>query len=208
MHTIEQICQNFKLNPLDIVNVYSYGSRIYSTNTLDSDYDYIVVYKSSLLPSGAFKDNAKSNEDRSIQIICYSRGGFKDGLQKYDISCIECMFLPPEFVVQSKWPFKMEKINLKEFGDKIISKSSASWHSATLALRDGHFHHAKKGFYHSIRVADFALQLKNSNFTKLDFSTAKIYWSEISKINDEDFKHYLNDKMFPFRDSLFNDLRV
>lgn len=207
MHTIQEICKQFKLKEEDIVNVYAYGSRIYGTHNPDSDYDYVVVYKSALLPSGAFKDNARSNEDRSIQIICYSRGGFKDGIQKYDISCLESLFLPKEFVVQAKWPFKLEKINLKEFGDKIISKSSASWHSASLALSDGHYYHAKKGFYHAIRILDFALQLKESGFSKIDFSKAKMYWNEISKIDDNDLKHYTRDKMIKVRDIMFEDLR-
>lgn len=207
MHTLKEICSNFNIAETDIVNVYAYGSRIYGTHSADSDYDYIVVYKSALLPSGAFKDNAKSNADRSIQIICYSRGGFKAGLEQYDISCIESLFLPKEFVVQSKWPFKLEKINVKEFADKIISKVSASWHSANLAMSDGHFYHAKKGFYHAIRIADFALQLKDSNFSKIDFSTAKTYWNEISKIDDAEFKHYIKHKMYAFRDQMFEDLR-
>lgn len=207
MHTLKELCEQFNLNESDIVNVYAYGSRIYGTHSPDSDYDYVVVFKSALLPSGAFKDNAKSNEDRSIQIICYSRGGFKAGLEQYDISCIESLYLPTEFVVQKKWPFKLDKINLKEFSSKIISKVSASWHSAGLALGDGHYYHAKKGFYHAIRIADFALQLKDSNFTSLDFSTAKTYWNEISKVNDEELKHYIKHKMYPFRDRMFEDLR-
>lgn len=207
MHSVEEICQAFNLNPNDIVNIYGYGSRIYGTNKVDSDHDYIVVWKSAMLPDGSFKSNAKSTEDRKIQIIPYSRGGFKAGLEQYDISCIESLFLPQEFVILKKWPFKLEKINLKEFADKIISKVSASWHSAGLALSDGHYYHAKKGYYHAIRIADFAQQLKDSKFTFLDFSTAKLYWNEIEHVPDEELKHYIKHKMYPFRDEMFENLR-
>ena len=206
-HTLTEICKEFGLNEADIVNVYGYGSRIYGTHREDSDYDYVVVFKSAMLPDGSFKSNAKSTEDRSMQIICYSRGGFKAGLENYDISCIESLFLPSEFVVAKKWPFKMDKINIKEFASKIISKASASWHSAGLALSDGEYYHAKKGYYHAVRILDFAKQLKDSNFTKLDFSTAKAYWYEISNVADEEFKHYVKHNLYKFRDQLFNDLR-
>jgi hypothetical protein len=208
MHTLKEICAAFNLNEQEIVNVYAYGSRIYGTHNTDSDHDYIVVFKAAMLPSGAFKENAKSSEDRKIQIIPYSRGGFKAGLEQYDISCIECLYLPTNMVIQKKWPFKIEKINLKEFADKIISKVSASWHSAGLALSDGHYYHAKKGYYHAIRIADFAMQLKTSNFTTIDFTTAKLYWNEISNVNDQELKHYIKHKMYGLRDQMFLDLKA
>lgn len=208
MHSVDQLCEVFKYKKDDILNIYLYGSRVYETHQPDSDHDYIVVFKSAMLPSGAFKENAKSNEDRTIQIIPYSRGGFKAGLEQFDISCIECLYLPTNMVIQKKWPFKLEKINAKEFANKIISKVSASWHSAGLALNDGHYYHAKKGYYHAIRIADFALQLKNSNFESIDFNTAKIYWNEISKVNDDELKHYVKHKMYAFRDQMFDDLRA
>jgi hypothetical protein len=208
MHTLQEICRAFNLNEQEVVNVYVYGSRIYGTHTADSDHDYIVVFKAAMLPSGAFKENAKSSVDRKIQIIPYSRGGFKAGLEQFDISCIECLYLPSEMVIQKKWPFKLEKANSKEFAEKIISKVSASWHSAGMALQDGHYYHAKKGYYHAIRIADFALQLKDSNFTNIDFSTAKIYWNEISNVKDEELKHYVKHKMYGLRDQMFFDLRA
>ena len=173
MHNTFEICNNFKIDPDQILNVYCYGSRVYNTHQETSDYDYIVVHKGAFLESGAFRENAKSNHDRTMQIINFSRSGFKSGLENYEINCLECLYLPNDMVIQKKWPFKLEKINKKEFIDKIISKVSASWHSASLAIKDDNTEYARKGFYHAMRILDFAIQLKENNFTKIDFNTAK-----------------------------------
>lgn len=211
MHTIDQLSEIFSFKKEDVLNIYLYGSRVYKTHLPTSDHDYIVVFKSAFLPSGAFKDNAVSNEDRSIQMIAYSRTGFKAALEQYEISAIEMLYLPEDMIVQKKWNYKMDKIDIKEFAKKIISKCSNSWHHASLALADNHFYGAKKGFYHSIRIADFALQLKENSFSSLDFSNAIVYWNEIKRLSEEDegveMKRYLRDKLLPFRDSFFESLR-
>jgi len=65
----------------DIIAIYPYGSQVYGNATKYSDNDYIIVAKSTL-PSGAFKDNAISNENRTIQGTLYSRAGFIDAINK------------------------------------------------------------------------------------------------------------------------------
>ena len=68
--TPEKICESLEIDLDKIYNIYPYGSKIYGTATENSDDDFVIVYKSSLLPSGAFKDNAKSSYDRKIQGTC------------------------------------------------------------------------------------------------------------------------------------------
>ena len=68
-HTAEEICNKLNLDVNDIWNIYPYGSRVYGNNSEDSDYDYVIVYKKSLLPSGSFKDNAKSSDDYENYIL-------------------------------------------------------------------------------------------------------------------------------------------
>jgi hypothetical protein len=211
IHTIDQLAEIFQFKKEDVLNIYLYGSRVYKTHEPMSDHDYIIVFKSAFLPSRAFKDNAVSNEDRSVQMIAYSRTGFKAALEQYEIASIEMMYLSKEMVVQKKWNYKIDNINIKEFAKKIITKCSNSWHHASLALSDNNYCGAKKGFYHSIRIADFAQQLKDSNFEKLDFSNAILYWNEIKSLSENDegveMKRYLRDKLLPFRDSFFESLR-
>ena len=84
-YTAEEICTELHLDINDIWNIYPYGSRVYLSHDEYSDYDYIIVYKKSILPSGSFKDNAISSRDKEIQGSCYSRGGFLDAINNYQM---------------------------------------------------------------------------------------------------------------------------
>ena len=103
--TTEEICQELNLDFNKVLNVYPYGSQIYGTANEESDNDFVIVFKGSLLPSGAFKDNAISSKDRSIQGVCYSRSGFLDAINNYQINALECIFLPEDKIVQEKQKF-------------------------------------------------------------------------------------------------------
>ena len=146
----EQICEKLRLDHSKVLNIYPYGSKIYGTDDEYSDSDYIIVFKSSLLPSGAFKDNAISSFDREIQGSCYSRSGFIDAINNYEISALECIFLPEDKIVQKKMNFSITKYYEKELVKKIITKASSSWYFATLAFRDEHIESSIKNTFHEI----------------------------------------------------------
>lgn len=161
-HTLEEICSKFNINPNDILNAYCYGSRVYGTNTEDSDYDYILVHKSAFIgpDKNAFKENAKTSDDGKIQIINFSRTGFKAELETFNMSCLECMFLPEEFIIQEKVKYKIDRFDIRDFVKNVIIKASDSWFSAKTALKEGNTEFASKAFYHSFRILDFAYQIK------------------------------------------------
>jgi predicted nucleotidyltransferase len=156
------------------LNIYPYGSKIYGTNNEDSDDDFVIVYRSSLLPSGAFKDNAISSQDRSVQGSCYSRSGFIDAINNYQISALECIFLPDDKIIQKKMNFVMNKFDVRELSKKIISTASSSWHFANLAYQDDHIDSSKKNIYHSLRILDFGIQIKE-NRKIVDYGSASLY---------------------------------
>lgn len=188
----------------EILNIYPYGSRAYGTADADSDYDFIIVTKSSMLKSGAFRQNAISNKDRTIQGVLYSRGGFIDAINNYEIGVLECLFLPEELIIKKKWDFAIQKWNEKEFIKKIITKVSASWYVAANQARSDWQFDAKKGIYHSLRILEFALQLKEHGKI-VDFKAGN-QWKELFKtIPDEDFddRNYL-----AIRDELINRLKA
>jgi hypothetical protein len=181
----EEICNKLDIDYTKVLNIYPYGSVIYLTNTEKSDDDFIIVFKSALLPSGSFKDNSKSSIDRKIQGTCYSRGGFIDAINNYQISALECIFLPAEKIIQNKFPFKLQKFNQKEFAKKIITTASSSWYNATLAYKDENIEHSKKNVYHALRILDFGIQIKN-NQKIVDYSAMNE--NRILIYDDNDFK--------------------
>lgn len=66
------------------------------------------------------------------QAVCYSRSGFIDAINNYEICALECLFLSEDKIIQKKWNFSITSWNDKEFVKKIISKASSSWHFSTL----------------------------------------------------------------------------
>ena len=84
--TAEKICENLSLDLSKVLNIYPYGSKIYGTADKESDDDFVIVFTGSFLPSGAFKDNAISSKDRTIQGVCYSKAGFQDAINNYQIT--------------------------------------------------------------------------------------------------------------------------
>lgn len=157
------ICIALELDYNQVLNIYPYGSVVYSCNNEYSDEDFIIVYKSSLLPSGAFKDNAISSDDHQIQGVCYSRTGFIDAINNYDIGALECLFLPEDKIIQKKWNFGITKWDNKEFVKKIITKASSSWYFSTLADKQGNTPEVMVNIYHALRILYFGIQIKKYN---------------------------------------------
>ena len=201
-HTLEEICNTFGINQSDILNAYSYGSHVYGTATQDSDYDYILVHKPAFIgpDKNAFKENAKSSPDKKMQIISFSRTGFKAELQRFNMSCLECINLPEEFVLQKKMDYNIERYDEKEFVKNIIIKASNSWHLAVVSHKEGNHDHAAKGIYHALRILEFALQIQT--FGKIvNFPTAKL----IKKVVADNIASL--SQLRHFRDEYFTKLR-
>ena len=181
-YTAEEICNELHLDINDILNIYPYGSRVYLSNDEYSDYDYIIVYKKSLLPSGSFKDNAISSVDKEIQGSCYSKGGFLDAINNYQMPVLECLFLTEDMIVKKTFDFKISKFEEKEFIKKVISLASSSWHNAILSYKDDNFEYVSKNIYHALRILDFGIQIKEigiiSNFSSMNKIKLQIYDDE------------------------------
>lgn len=185
--TAEEICEELNIDYSKILNIYPYGSKVYLNSDEYSDSDHIIVFKSSLLPSGAFKDNAISSRFKDIQGVCYSRSGFIDAINNYDITALECIFLPEDKIIQKKMNFGITKYNEKELSKKIITKASSSWHFAQLAYKDDNIESSMKNVFHALRILDFGIQIKE-NKTIVNYSSMNNIKSEI--YTNENFKPY------------------
>lgn len=177
----------------DILNIYPYGSRVYGSATETSDSDYVIVTKAGMLNSGGFKQNAISNKSRNIQGVLYSRSGFIDAINNYEITALECLSLPDEILIKKSWDFKIQKWEDKAFVKSIITKMSASWYSADNYAKDDYKDLAKKGIYHAVRILMFAQQIKD-NHRVIDFTIANEFKESIKLIEDDAFdtRDYIN----------------
>jgi len=186
----------------EILCIYPYGSRIYGTAGEYSDHDFVIVAKSTL-ESGAFKNNAVSNKDFTIQGTLYSRAGFTDAINNYEMPAMECMSLEPEQIILKKWPFKINGWNEKEMIKKVIQKASASRHIADKQAKSGFEDRAARGMFHALRILHFGLQLKEHQKI-VNFSECNELYADMMRVDDEDFE----DGDFDTRDyyDLFDEL--
>lgn len=188
-HTPEEIIKQLGIEE-EIVCVFPYGSRVYLNNNEYSDHDYILVAKNSILNSGAFKNNAVSNDNYTIQGTLYSRGGFQDAINKYEMPAIECLSLAAELVLLKKWQFKVQKWDNKEMVDNVIKLASASRHIADKQAKTGEFgefkDRAKRGMYHALRILMFGEQLKEHQKI-VDFQASNELHAKMVAIDDDDF---------------------
>lgn len=198
---IDFISTELNIDMDKVLNIYQYGSHVYGNAGQDSDFDFIIVYKSALLENGSFKNNAISNDNRTIQAVCYSRTGFIDAINNYEIGALECLFLPDEMVIQKKWDFKIQEFVVTYMVDKIITKASDSWYVAIKRKQNDDVIAAKKGVYHALRILEFGLQLKEHQQIK-NYSASN--WLKEKIMRDDDFhtKDYLE-----MRDDLMNKLK-
>lgn len=182
--TPEEILKELNITE-DVIAIYPYGSQVYGTANQFSDHDYIIVTKSTL-DSGAFKDNAISNADYTVQGVLYSRSGFIDAINNYEIGALECLSLEPEQIILKKWPFKSTKWVEKDMVKNIIKKASASRYIADKNAKHDHREQAKKGMFHALRILHFGLQLKEHQKI-VNFGECNELYKEIMEIDADDF---------------------
>jgi hypothetical protein len=188
--TKPDLTKEYILNELgitgEVLAIFSYGSQVYGTAGPESDNDYIIVMKSAMLDNGAFRNNAISNEDKSIQGVVYSRGGFIDAINKYEIGALECLSLPPSKIIYKKWPFKVGVWDEKQMIKAIISKASASRHNADQQSKNGNKIIGRRGMFHALRILNFGMQLKR--FRKIVyFGACNKMYEEMKNVKEDDF---------------------
>lgn len=202
LHAVDEILKALKIKD-DVLAIYPYGSRVYGTATEESDYDFIVVLKRGVLESGAFRQNAISDDSGNIQGVLYSRGGFIDAINNYEIGALECLSLPTDQVILRKWPFKVTGWHQKTMVKKVIAKASASRHVADLQAKSGYKDRAKKGMFHALRILHFGLQLKEHQKI-IDFSACNPLYHEFQAIKDDQFDTRVHYEVF---DGLVDQLK-
>jgi len=188
----------------EVIGIFPYGSRVYGTADEKSDYDYIIVMKNAMLDSGAFKNNAITSKDWKIQGVVYSRGGFIDAINNYEIGALECLSLAPDDVILKKWPFKIGSWDEKQMVKKIIQKASASRHIADQQAKSGYADRAKKGMFHALRILEFGLQLKKHQKI-VDFGACNELYFKFKAIDPDDFD---TRDYYPIFDELLTKLRA
>jgi hypothetical protein len=188
----------------NILAIFRYGSRVYGTADNQSDHDYIIVTKGATLMGGAFRASSPlTSKDWMMQGVLYSRGGFIDAINNYEIAALECLSLKDEDVIMCEWDFKISKWDEKEMVKSIIKKASNSRHIADQQAKTGYIERAKKGMFHALRILHFGLQLKEHKKI-VNFEACNEMYFKFRGVDPDDFDTRNYYKEF---DRLLSELR-
>lgn len=217
-YSVEEIAKSVNLDPSDILNVYRYGSRVYGTDDEFSDDDYIVVHKSFTIKNSyndklSFRQNALSSEDGQIQVIRYSRSGFLDAIDNYEIGALECLFLPEDKVIQEKLKFGVRNFEkssvdyeLNRMVKKVITKASNSWFLGNRDIENERFERAEKAYFHALRILMFGLQIKEHRKI-VDYSEANYIWDKMLDLEEPLTYDNISKDFLPLRNQLMEKLK-
>ncbi|CAF1465932.1 unnamed protein product [Adineta ricciae] len=180
---ILSILREINLDYSDIANLYCHGSRTQGTCTSTSDRDLIIVAYSKQKPLTFWEDFDYFHEfqlhklHNKYDVCVYSVENFEKLLEKNYLLCIQCLFLPKQFVVKEGIDFRSvyldkyydpKRIKLVALYEMYVSmgmmrqpKRSSDSEAVSItddksqARRDFIF----KNLFHGIRFLDLAEQL-------------------------------------------------
>lgn len=188
------------IHPLKCRNIYLYGSRVYGTNRVDSDYDIILIGSSML--EHEEKEGQVGNSRLNIHIITPDK--FQRDLERHDIMNLECYYSPAWVRLQEKTPFKFV-LNKKKLAKNIIAQSFNSWQGGKHKLNDGDIYRGLKSVFHSLKMLMFAIQIMEHDKI-IDYTAANYLHQEIHDCDEADWE-YFREKYLEFKIELEKKLK-
>lgn len=177
----------------EILYSFQYGSKVYGTNTENSDDDFIVVVKSE-----EELEYGVHNDEENITV--YSEKTFKRLIEEHDIAVLECIFSKEtDFVFQ---------LNLEKLRRSISSVASNSFVKCKKKLIEGKDYNpyiGKKSLFHSLRILDFGIQI--AKYGKIiDFSSSNRHFWDIMNIKSNDWEVF-KEKYQPIANALKTEFK-
>jgi len=184
------IKQKYHLNKED-VSIYVYGSRIYETNTDNSDYDLLIINNKDV--------NNQEIKHKIVNIHLYTKNHFQELLNEHKIVAMEVYF-------NNKMDNFTFNLNLQKLRKSISANANNSWVKCKkkLTVEKGDYYIGIKSLFHSLRMIDFGIQIaKNGKI--IDYKSSNHIWKELNSKYwtwdelYERFKPIYNKKMSEFR---------
>lgn len=167
--TIEESCGS------NILALFPYGSRVYGTNSSQSDFDYIAIVDEDLKQATNLDI---SNINANVTI--YSPKLFQLKLNEHEISVLECFFLNPDVVIKNEIEFNFV-LSLPKLRAAISSKASNSWVKTKKKLtvdKDYAPYVGIKSLFHCFRIIEFGRQIA-INGTIIDYGATNNIWTKL-----------------------------
>ena len=193
MVNLIEICKKVNKHPSMVKGCYVFGSRIYQTSNLESDWDIILVANNSSVDVEYKVDN--------FNIHILTPDYFEKQLKDNHIRAIECYFAP-DWAILKKYPigFSLKKDSFRHNTSHIVSNS---WIKSKKKIEQGDYYIGLKSLFHSLRIGLFSTHLINKDF--IDFTEANYIWNDL--ISKEWTWDELNEKYRPIRNEIMSRFR-
>jgi len=191
----EEVIKSSKLHRSRIKNIYCFGSRVYDTTSVDSDWDFIMVANTSTtnqeIKSGRFNIHVQTEDQ------------FLKNLKEHHSSTVEAFFTPSHFRIKEEVNFNWSP-SIPSLRHSFSHISSNSWVKCKKKIEQGDYYIGVKSLFHSLRIPMFGIQIIETgriyNFSEANFIYNKIMsknwtWEEL----DSEFKPLRNSILSKFR---------
>jgi hypothetical protein len=193
--TAQDIIAHSGLHPKRVHNIYVFGSRVYKTNSENSDWDIIMVANNSV--------EAIELKGEKYNIHIYTPDKFREDLEWHRINNLECIFAPTWAKIQENITYNLD-IDLPKLRHATSHISSNSWVKCKKKLEIGEYHTGIKSIFHSLRIPLFATQVATKDVI-YDFEMANYIWN---KLVSKDWTWDKLDLEFrELRNSILSDFR-
>lgn len=158
------------LDHSEIEFVCPYGSRVYGTNSYNSDYDYIVVFKGDKKQLDAQQFDSPSKD---LSVHTYHMDSWEEHTKNHKIFVMECYSAMTQgpYTIPEPW-----KVDLPTLRKEISSKASNSWVKCKKKLEvENDYYTGIKSLFHSFRIPMFGIQMAENGLIT-DFSAANHWW--------------------------------
>ena len=189
------ISKELDIDENEILGMYIYGSRLYGSDTENSDLDYVVVVNQKTTSPKMWGNSYIQIETEDLDLHIMTSGEYIKKLENHDIMTLECYF-QEDPILKYNVDFTL---NLKMLRKSISSVTNNSWVKAKkkITLEDEDSQIGLKSYYHTFRILNFGTQI--GKFGRIiNYS----YYGALTPIRDKDIEkirnpewEYWNDKL-------------
>ena len=173
----ETVSTYFACSPNKILGIYLYGSRLYGTDSEDSDWDFVVVV------DGLVGDEYyKQHETEEFDIHLMTLKHYNKLLLEHNIMALECYYQQHP-IMKCQVEFQMSLPLLRKSISSVVNNS---WVKARkkMEIKDECSYIGLKSLFHSFRILDFGIQIALMN--TIHYQSANGLWIELKEQFKED----------------------
>lgn len=155
----------------NLLNLYSYGSRVYGTATEASDWDFVAIVS---------QKTTEQYLNEHLNVHFFTTDEFQQQLDAHEISALECIYLPAHAIWKATQSFTIQ-VDLVKLRHSLSAKSSNSWVKCKKKLtleKDYDLHGGRKSMFHAFRIILYGIQLCHSGRIT-DYTAANAIYAEI-----------------------------